>query len=263
MKQTQAMGSVMDNTFVFLGPTLPVKVARGILPATYLPPVCAGELCRLVVERRPHTVVIIDGLFERVPAIWHKEILFALERGVRVFGSSSMGALRAAELRDYGMVGVGEVYRAFASGQLCDDDEVAVVHAPAEQGFAVISEAMVNIRHGLSAAVAHDVLSVDSAERLLALAKQMFYPDRCWAALEKLGLQHGLPSAELAALRAFVVDTQPNIKRDDALAVLRLLADAQALPVTTATSLSFERTSHFQRLMAAVAPSAALASGRG
>ena len=41
---------------------------------------------------------IIDGYFERVPSVWHKEILWAMAEGIHVFGSASMGALRAAEL---------------------------------------------------------------------------------------------------------------------------------------------------------------------
>ena len=45
-------------------------------------------------------------------------------------GASSMGALRAAELSQFGMVGIGEVYQAFKLGRLEDDDEVAIVHGP-------------------------------------------------------------------------------------------------------------------------------------
>src|SRR5919197_253142 len=46
---------------------------------------------------------LVDGIFGNVPAVWHKEILYALDRGCVVCGSSSIGALRAAELYAYGM----------------------------------------------------------------------------------------------------------------------------------------------------------------
>ena len=36
---------------------------------------------------------IIDGHFGNVPSVWHKEILFALSKGVEVSGAASMGAL--------------------------------------------------------------------------------------------------------------------------------------------------------------------------
>src|SRR5688572_32760283 len=51
--------------------------------------------------------------------------------GVRVFGAASMGALRAAELQPFGMIGVGQVFQAYRRGHLTDDDEVAVAHGPA------------------------------------------------------------------------------------------------------------------------------------
>ena len=69
--------------------------------------------------------------------------------GVHVFGASSMGALRAAELHPFGMVGVGRVFEGYRAGVYEDDDEVAVVHASEEAGFAPLSEAMVNVRHAL------------------------------------------------------------------------------------------------------------------
>ncbi len=57
------------------------------------------------------TLLLIDGYFHQVPSVQHKEILYALHQGLAVFGCSSMGALRAAELADFGMVGIGRVFR--------------------------------------------------------------------------------------------------------------------------------------------------------
>ena len=68
---------------------------------------------------------IIDGYFENIPSVWHKEILWAMSQGIHVFGSASMGALRAAELAPFGMEGVGAIFEAYRDGWLEDDDEVA------------------------------------------------------------------------------------------------------------------------------------------
>lgn len=97
---------------VFLGPTMPLADARRLLPrARFAPPVRCGDLLALL--RLPSgpvsgalQVAIIDGCFENVAAVWHKEILWALRGGARIWGAASMGALRAAELCDLGMVGV-------------------------------------------------------------------------------------------------------------------------------------------------------------
>ena len=91
---------------VFLGPSLAAAEARQLLPARYLSPVRCGDVLR-VRRLRPRAIAIIDGLFESISAVWHKEILLALEDGIAVFGASSMGALRAAELDTFGMVGIG------------------------------------------------------------------------------------------------------------------------------------------------------------
>jgi hypothetical protein len=70
----------------------------------------------------------VDGYFERVPAVWHKEVLWAISQGIRVYGSASMGALRAAELSAFGMIGIGKIFEWYRDGVIERDDEVAVAH---------------------------------------------------------------------------------------------------------------------------------------
>jgi hypothetical protein len=123
----------MSEVYVFLGPTLAEKDARAELDAVYLPPVAAGDVYRLW-RRRPRAIGIVDGSFDRIPAVWHKEIMWIMERGVHVFGGAGLGALRAAELDSFGMRGVGRVYQAFSDGTLGRDDEVAVRHSTADDG---------------------------------------------------------------------------------------------------------------------------------
>ncbi len=209
---------------VFLGPSLPLADARRILDAVYLPPVSMGDIYRVMMTRPPRAIAIIDGLFEQTPAVWHKEILFALSRGVRVLGASSMGALRAAELAAFGMQGVGEVFEAFHRGELEDDDEVAVVHAAAADGYRSLSDAMVNLRAGLREARAAGRISASSHDRLVAAGKALFYPDRSWPRLFAVAGGLGIPDAELGALREQVAGRRPDVKRADAIRLLELLA---------------------------------------
>ena len=88
---------------------------------------------------QPAAIAIIDGYFDSVPAVSHKEILVALSMGVPVYGAASMGALRVAELHHFGMIGVGRIFERYREGSLEDDDEVAVVHGSADAGFLVQS----------------------------------------------------------------------------------------------------------------------------
>jgi hypothetical protein len=207
---------------VFLGPSLSVEKARARLEAVYLPPVAQGDLYRAA-RQKPFAIGIIDGYFERLPAVWHKEILWALSQGIHVFGAASMGALRAAELSRYGMCGVGEVYQRFASGELTDDDEVAVAHGDADVGYRSLSEAMVNIRATLHRAVERGVISSALQQRCIELAKGMFYPDRCYPRLFQEAQRHGVAAREVDALRGFVELERVDQKRLDALELLARL----------------------------------------
>ena len=145
------VGRTAMKACVFVGPTLRPQDLPPDDDIVALPPVAQGDVYRIA-QRRPQAIGIIDGYFEGVLAVWHKEILWAMAEGIHVFGSASMGALRAAELHPFGMVGVGRIFEAYRDGELEDDDEVAVIHGPPETGYLALSEAMVNIRRTLSEA---------------------------------------------------------------------------------------------------------------
>ena len=242
-----------SKPYVFLGPSLPLGEAQRILEAVYLPPVSMGDIYRLM-ERRPSVIAIIDGLFEQTPAVWHKEILYALSQGVRVLGASSMGALRAAELAAFGMEGVGQVFEAFHRGELEDDDEVAVAHAPAADGFRSLSDAMVNLREGLRQAREAGRISSTTHARLLAAGKSLYYPDRSWRRLFTAAAGLGIPEVELQALREQIARGQPDVKRSDAVQLLQRLAAEQARgpagPVAAApASFDFEPTYFWDQMI--------------
>ncbi len=208
---------------IFLGPSLSLAEAQQILPATYLPPAAGGDVYKAM-RHEPQVIGLIDGLFEDVPAVRHKELLHALSCGVHVFGASSMGALRAAELAAFGMQGVGQIFDSYAREEFEDDDEVAVNHAAAELGYRPLSEAMVNLRAGLASAAERGIISVATREALIAKSKSAFYSDRSWPAVYAAASALGVPEAEVAGLRAWVATEKPNLKRDDAVALLRRIA---------------------------------------
>jgi hypothetical protein len=238
---------------VFLGPSLPVDEASRVLEAVYHPPVRAGDVLRLV-DSRPEAIAIVDGYFEQAPSVRHKEILFALSNGIPVFGSASMGALRAAELAAFGMRGVGEVFSLYERGILEDDDEVAVNHGPEDTGYRNVSEAMVNLRHGLGRALAEGILSSGTHDLLLKRAKERFYAERSWRAVFADALAEAIPESELAGLRGFVERERPNLKRDDAVALIRHLASARGRIERHTPTFEFHVTAHWRELVERVLP---------
>lgn len=211
---------------MFVGPTLPAAEVRAALPGAIVEgPVAVGDVLHLVQRRRRVArIAIIDGYFERMAAVWHKELLVALARGLEVWGAASMGALRAAELAPFGMVGVGAVYRAYESGALEGDDEVAVAHLPAEYGYRATSDALVNLRHGIAAAPG---LSARTRAALVELARARFYRERSWDRLLADARAAGLPARQLAALAAW---PKPDRKAADARLLLARLARGRPSP---------------------------------
>jgi hypothetical protein len=210
------------NVIVFTGPTLAADEARAVLDADYRPPAAQGDVYRAAVQR-PQVIGIIDGYFERVPSVWHKEILWAMSRGIHVFGASSMGALRAAELAAFGMEGVGAIFESFRDGLLEDDDEVAVVHGPAEVGFRAGSDAMVDIRFTVARAVEAGVLSAAAGAVIECVAKEMFYPQRNYQAVTRRAVEAGLPQGEVGAFVDWLPEHRWSRKRADALAMLKTI----------------------------------------
>ena len=231
---------------VFLGPSLSVHEARRTLPARYLSPARCGDVLR---ARRlsPRAIAIVDGVFARTAAIWHKEILLALDDGISVFGASSMGALRAAELVPFGMVGIGRIFEAYRDGLYTDDDEVALLHGPAESAYREMSEAMVNIRATVAHAASSGVICPDSAERVIRCAKDTFYQVRSLgAAIE--GAWAGDPHAdEPSRFRRFIANGgYVNQKRLDALELLAHLGRSGTTPPAVVSPV--HRTSFILKL---------------
>ncbi len=229
---------------VFLGPSLSIATARDLLDTVYLPPAGHGDIYRATLRRpRLRAIGLIDGYFRHRPAVRHKEILWAMSEGIHVFGAASIGALRATELADFGMVGIGRIFADFHAGRLEDDDEVAVDQGPAELGHLPLNEAMVDMRATLDLARQQGVISQEDTALLVDIAKQIFYVRRTYPALLEAAAQEGIAPADLSRLRAWLPTGRVSQKRDDALTLLGVLRDFLASdPAPLAVSFHFERT---------------------
>jgi hypothetical protein len=240
------------TVYIFTGPTLSAEEGKQELDAIYLPPAAQGDVY-LAAREQPIAIGIVDGYFERVPSVAHKEVLWAMAQGVHVFGCSSMGALRAAELAAFGMEGVGEIYQAFAGGLLKADDEVAVTHAAAEDGYRALSEAMVNIRATLAAAAAAGVISTATEAALETTARSLFYPDRCYPIILARAREAGVDTDELTALAAFLPAGRVDRKRADAVAMLRTMREwLSGAPEPKRVRYHFEHTDAWEHIRATV-----------
>ncbi|KAA1244755.1 TfuA-like protein [Mycobacterium simiae] len=205
---------------VTAGPTIDVNDIHAVAPnAEVAKPISFGDALGYGLKQGD-TLLIVDGLFFQHAPVRHKELLTLMEDGVRVVGSSSMGALRAAELHPFGMEGYGWVFESYRNGYLEADDEVGMVHGEPEDGYPVFVDALVNIRQTLSLAVQTGLLSAQLESDLIAAARRMPFTARTWDRL--LGAVDAPERRYLARqLQALRVD----VKRADALVALQQILD--------------------------------------
>lgn len=197
--------------------------ARSILVnAEYLPPAGRGDIAAAV-ERGYDVIGLVDGVFYQRAAVGPREILNALERGVKVVGGSSMGALRASELDTYGMEGVGKIYRWYKDGAINSDDEVALVFHPETRR--ALSEPLVNIRATLQNLHAKGMITAEEMDLVIRSAKKTPFQLRNHNRIVQGGLALGLEKKSAARLLRILEENRVDQKREDAREVLRKLKE--------------------------------------
>ena len=220
---------------LFAGPSLYGDIVAGRIAAApeivCRGPAAQGDVAAAVLDGAT-AIGLVDGRYEDVAAPWHKEILFALSEGVAVYGGGSLGALRAAECAHFGMVGVGQVFARYMSGDLVDDSAVAQLHAPAELDYMPLTEALVNVEATVRRLAARGLIEPALAQALEESARALFFKHLTFQALVE---RAGAP----ASLIALFADNRVDQKRVDALAlVAELRARDDALAAKPAWELA-------------------------
>ncbi len=214
----------MVRIIVYAGLSIPFDEAKEILDTSddievvYKRPIQRGDLGQALKEH-PDIIAIIDGVFHQNSAVGHKEILNAMKNGIKVYGASSMGALRASELDTLGMTGVGYVYSQYATGEVDSDDDVAVMLDG--ETLEAISVPLINMKYVFENAVSEGIITDDEKDELLATAKKTYYPKRNYA---KTLNESGLDDTKKSELIDFI-RTSPDIKKEDAKDLLRLIKE--------------------------------------
>ncbi len=212
----------MVKIIVYTGLSLPFDEAKEILDSAedveviYKRPIQRGDLGSALKER-PDIIAIIDGVFHQSSAVGHKEILNVMKSGVKVYGASSMGALRASELDTLGMVGVGYVYTQYATGEVDSDDDVAVMLD--SETLEALSVPLINMKYVFTNAAEENIITEDERDELLKIAKKTFYPKRNYSqTLRESELDDDKKSELIDFIR-----TSPDIKKEDAKDLLKVI----------------------------------------
>ena len=212
---------VRSKPVIFLGPSLSREKARKILDADYRLPAKKGDLLQLILKE-VNIVGLVDGYFlQDYPPTPIEVYNLVKKRDVKVFGSSSLGALRAVELEKYGMIGIGKIFRLFRDGILESDDEVAVTFTDYTN---YKSEALIDIRYNLFLAQKYKIIDGLTRRSILKVSKQTYFPYRTYEdILDKCKLKYPEIKSQIESFRGYILKNKVSLKERDAVRLLKLI----------------------------------------
>jgi hypothetical protein len=149
------------------------------------------------------------------------------------------------------MEGIGEIYALYKRGRIDGDDEVAVLHADEHEGYRPLTDALINLRLNLRRATARQVISARTASAVLEHARRLSFSERTREAILAGAERLGSPREELESLWHFLRCEAVDLKRDDALALVRTVADrlAGSRPWPQTKGVRVNRTKYLQRYL--------------
>lgn len=208
----------MNRIVVFSGPSVSPD-DRKEFDFCFLPPARQGDILACL-STKPTAIGLIDGYFGSTLCVHQKEILEALHCGVPVFGAASMGALRAAELSPYGMVGVGGIYLEYQNSIIESDADVAVTHAPEELGFAATTISLVDLRATIDLLIEKQIYPEQVLLSILFAGESLHFTERTPEKISELC--DNIDSIKFD-VRSVLKSNLVERKRSDALELIRLL----------------------------------------
>ncbi|MEZ5797855.1 MAG: TfuA-like protein [Paracoccaceae bacterium] len=214
------------TAILFAGPSLHGHADRLPPAIDCRPPAGAGDILRALADGAT-AIGLVDGVFGDSRAVWHKEIVLALSRGVPVLGAASMGALRAAECAPLGMVPVGGIAQEYLDGRRLADSDLAVLHGPAELGFCPLTLALVDAQDLIAAWCRDGHIPAATARQILAAAEGLHFTRRTWPDIFD---RAGLPPALRRDLSSRIAAAGPGRKTRDALDLVARLAGLPPRP---------------------------------
>ena len=182
----------------------------------YKRPIKRGDL-KEALKEKPDIIGIIDGVFHQNSAVGHREILEVINKGIKVYGASSMGALRASELDVLGMIGVGYCYNEYTSGNVESDDDVAVMLD--SDTLKALSIPLISMDYVFKNAVNKNIITQKQKDDLIAIAKKTYYPKRNYAqTLKESNLDDEIKEKLIDFIRL-----SKDIKKEDAILLLETI----------------------------------------
>lgn len=203
-------------TVVFAGPSMPKDAQRHADGIEWRPPARRGDLANLDLAAGSR-VLLIDGLLIQDHPPSPSEVAGLVDRGYEVWGCSSLGALRAVELRNHGVRGHGWVYQRILDRTITFDDELVAPLDPRTGAAAGVFVA--NLRYGLERLCGSGRASAHQAQAIVEEVTSIHYEERTVTRCREIAAANGLDVDALDRLIA------SDIKRIDADGLIALVVE--------------------------------------
>lgn len=158
----------------------PAHVARILPQAEFARPIKRRDVW-LDIKQGYHVLGIVDGEFLQNLAVSPSEIADAMRCGIKVYGSSSMGAMRAAELREYGMIGVGRIFEHIRDADYFKDDHLGQLFA--DGAGSKFSLPFLDLKLGIEDLSEKGKVGKEDAAVVIRLYEQLHFSERSFSAL--------------------------------------------------------------------------------
>jgi TfuA protein len=213
----------MNLPIIFLGPSLQINKAKKIIQADFRPPAKKGDFINLSLLSEKREIVLIDGVFlQDYPPTPIEVFQVINNKNFKVYGASSIGALRAVELEKFGMKGIGKIFELFKKNIVNSDDEIAVTF---DSDYNLLSEAMIDIRYNIFLGWRKGIIDKETKQIMIKLAKRIYFPFRTYENIIKKS-HHLFPSKEkyISRFNEYIVVNRVSLKELDAIRALKYIS---------------------------------------
>jgi TfuA protein len=217
---------LLNLPIVFLGPSLKLEKAKNIINADFRPPAKKGDFIKLSLFSDTRKVVLIDGVFLQDYPPTPIEVFQVIRKtNFKVYGASSIGALRAVELEKFGMVGIGKIFEFYKKEIINSDDEIAVTF---DSNYNLLSEAMIDIRYNIFLAWKRQIIDKETKQIMIKLAKSIYFPFRSYDNIIDKSLDmYSLHKKSILNFKDYISTNRKSLKELDALRALTFISSLQ------------------------------------
>ncbi|MFZ3231539.1 MAG: TfuA-like protein [Pseudobdellovibrio sp.] len=166
---------------IYSGLSLSQQTVKKYLPqALFSKPIKRNDLYDDI-KKGIHVIGIIDGEFLQNLSVSPTEIQDAMRCGLSIYGASSMGAMRAAELSQFGMIGCGSIFEQISKDPYFQDDKLGQIFY---EDLSHVSMPFMDFFLGIKDLVQRRIVSPKESSEIVQLYKKLHFSERTYAALK-------------------------------------------------------------------------------